>query len=104
MVNGCMADKRPRLLEIVLAATLLHSLSRRIDMHYPRQCDATAIDPLESDAVFSSSATLACCLRGDGSTALFPHCRNIRRRVNPVRPSRLDEKNMLSPHHHWCGE
>jgi hypothetical protein len=29
MVNGCMADKRTRLLGLVLAATLLHSLPRR---------------------------------------------------------------------------
>src|SRR5690348_3004353 len=71
MVNGCMADKRRRLLKIVLAATLLHSLSRRIVMHYPRQCCATTIDSLESRAVISSPATPAYCLHGDGSTAMF---------------------------------
>src|SRR6478752_3664963 len=87
MVNGCMADKRPRLLKIVLAATLLHSLSRRIDMHYPRQCCATAIDPLESHAVIFSPATLTYCQRGDGSTTPFLLAGISGAERNPIRPS-----------------
>src|SRR3954468_15567138 len=98
MVNGWMADKRRRLLKIVLAATLLHSLSRRIDMHYPRQCCATTIDSLESRAIIFSPATPAYCSRGDGSTAMFSPAGVSGAEKNSIRlSSELNEHAFAAP-------